>query len=75
MSQDSWIGTDTVLPARDQTVEFLVRDGRQPLHGAFVDGSFRTRWFIYPAAHVISWRPLETAAGNKAENHNMIPGH
>lgn len=75
MNQDSWICTNTVPPARDQAVEFLIHDSRGPLHGVFVEGAFRTRWFVYPAAHVTSWRPLDTATANMAAHLDMIPGH
>jgi hypothetical protein len=57
--QAQWIFSSTFLPYTGEPIEFLLEDRKQPIHGTFANGIFRSRWADYGADRVASWRKAD----------------
>lgn len=58
--QAQWIFSSTFLPYTGEPIEFMLEDRKQPIHGTFANGIFRSRWADYNADRVQSWRESES---------------
>jgi len=54
--QTPWISHSTFPPQTGEPIEFMLEGRGQPIHGAFADGSFHSRWADYAANRVTTWR-------------------
>ncbi len=57
--QTEWIFSSTFLPFAGDSVEFMLEEREQPIHGTFVNGVFHSRWADYEIDRVQSWRAAE----------------
>jgi hypothetical protein len=54
--RSKWIFSSTLLPHPKETVEFLIEEREQSIHGTFANGVFHSRWADYDSRRVASWR-------------------
>lgn len=54
----SWISTESALPADGQPVQFVLYRRSLPIAGVFTHDGFRSRWTRYAREVVCKWRGL-----------------
>jgi hypothetical protein len=65
----TWISTASALPARGQSVEFMLAARECPIVGVYSDDGFRSRWTRYAPELVCRWRGAErTRIGEPCDN-------
>jgi hypothetical protein len=57
--QSTWISTESALPVRGQSVEFMLAARECPIVGVYCGDGFRSRWTHYASELVCRWRGAE----------------